>query len=176
MEYLIRKYKIGDGEQIVPLKNISWKSAYSHIFPEEVFLDNESKEKDRIKTFDEDLKEKGGICYVAEADNKIIGVMIYNLVCEVDYFAKMGYAQLAVLYLHPEVQRQGLGKKFFDLFVKNLKEINHNKFCIGVLENNYNARKAYEKWGGKLTDIKVDFVRLDKPYTEVFYEYDANML
>ena len=176
MEYLIRKYKKGDGEQIVPLKNISWRSAYAHIFPEEVFIDNENKAPEKIKTFDEDLKEKGGVCYVAEAGDKIIGVMIYNHVCEVDYFAERNYAQLAVLYLHPEVQRQGIGKALFDLFVSNLKEVKQEKFCIGVLEENFNGRKAYEKWGGKLPDVTVDFVRLNKPYMEVFYEYDTNML
>ncbi len=176
MEYTIRKYKNGDGEQIVPLKNISWRSAYSHIFPEEVFIDNENKTPEKIKTFDDDLRAKGGVCYVAESNDKIIGVMIYNTKCEVEYFAKKGYAQLAVLYLHPNTQRQGVGKALFDLFVKNLKELKQGKFCIGVLKDNYNARKAYEKWGGKLTDVTVDFVKLEKPYTEVFYEYDTNML
>ncbi len=176
MEYLIRKYKSGDEKQIVNVKNISWRSAYSHIFPEEVFVYNEKQAPARIATFEADLKEKSGECYVAESNGEIVGVMIYNLKSDVEFFAEKDFAQLMVLYLLPKTQRQGVGKALFDIFVQNLKTSGKNKFCIGVLEANINGRRAYEKWGGRLTNVTVDFVKLNKPYTEVFYEYDANML
>ena len=64
-----------------------------------------------------------------------------------------------------------------------LKEYNHKKktqaksngatkFVIGVLKDNHNAKKVYEKWGGKLDEYTQPFVKLGVGYDEVFYTYD----
>lgn len=176
MDYIIRKYKNGDGEQIVPLINRTWRKAYAHIFPVEVFDERDKTTKERIAGYDDGLKERDGVAYVAETNGGIVGVMVYNLKADVQEFAEKGYAQLAVLYIDEKIQRQGIGKALFNTFVENLKQAEVQKFCIGVLKDNHNGRKAYEKWGGELTSVEIDFVKLDKPYKEVFYEYDVNML
>ena len=41
---IIRKVKSEDAEQYIKLGNLVWRIAYRHIFPEEVFIDRESKE------------------------------------------------------------------------------------------------------------------------------------
>lgn len=46
------------------------------------------------------------------------------------------------------------------------------KFVDGVLKDNHNARKVYEKWGGKLDEYTQPFVKLGVSYDEVFYTYD----
>lgn len=176
MDYIIREYKNGDGEQIVPLINRTWRKAYAHIFPVEVFDERDRTANERIASYDDGLKKRGGTAYVAESDGKIVGVMVYGLKSDVQEFAKEGYAQLAVLYIDEKMQRQGVGRALFNTLVDNLKKTDIQKFCIGVLKDNHNGRKAYEKWGGKLTDVQTDFVKLDVPYIEVYYEYDVNLL
>ena len=64
----IRPYKKGDESQIVRLINDTWRNAYSHIFPSEVFDERERTIDERIKRF-ADNKAKGNICFVFFVEN-----------------------------------------------------------------------------------------------------------
>ena len=61
---------------------------------------------------------------------------------------------------------------YFDEFVKSIAQNKQSKFVIGVLEENKQARRAYEKWGGKLSSYSEDFEISNVSRKEVFYEYD----
>ena len=58
------------------------------------------------------------------------------------------------------------------MFEKWAKENGATKYVIGVLRDNYKARKVYEKWGGKLDEYVQPFVKLGVEYDEVFYTYN----
>ena len=66
----------------------------------------------------------------------------------------------------------GIGSKFKNIFVEWAKKHGATKYVIGVLKDNQNARKVYEKWGGKLDEYTQPFVKLGVGYDEVFYTYD----
>lgn len=169
---VIRTYKKGDESQIVWLINNTWRSAYADIFPSEVFDERDRTADARIADFDDKLKRNNRICYVAEENEKIVGVSIASFNTEIAEFDTDEYARLIALYIDKNFQHNGIGKNLFDAFVTVLKEKNIKNFVIGVLEQNTQARKAYEKWGGKLTGYTEDFTIANVSRKEVFYEYD----
>ena len=90
------------------------------------------------------------------------------------HFNELGFADLKALYVHPDFQHLGIGKALFDVFVQEIKKKGIKKFVIGVLKDNKQARKAYEKWGGTLDKYTQPFILDGKGYPEVFYTYDLN--
>ena len=172
---VVRKVKSVDAEQFIRLRNYVWRDAYKHIFPEEVFEYRDLKVEENIKNFDKKFyNDNTRICYVAEDGDKIVGVMFGQISSEYDYFKEKGYADLEVLYIHPEYQGMGIAGKMKNLFIDWLKERGIKKYVIGVLKDNLNARKVYEKWGGFLEDYSKKFVMLNVGYDEVFYTYNIN--
>ncbi|MBR3885503.1 MAG: GNAT family N-acetyltransferase [Clostridia bacterium] len=169
----IRPYKKGDESQILWLINNTWKTAYSHIFPSEVFAERERTIDDRIKAFDEKLTKNKQICFVAEENLKIVGVLVGILNSNIEEFDQKGYARINILYIDENFQSCGIGKKLVKEFLNVLKQKHINKYVVGVLKDNKKARIVYEKWGGKLTSYTEDFKVFDVPYDEVFYEYEV---
>lgn len=168
----IRPYKKGDESQIVRLINDTWRNAYSHIFPSEVFDERERTIDERIKRF-ADNQAKGNICFVAEEDSKIVGVLVGITNSNIEKFDRLGYARINILYIDKNFQHCGIGKKLVCQFIDILNQNGIKKYVIGVLKDNKQARSAYEKWGGKLTSYEEDFVVLGEKYKEVFYEYEV---
>jgi len=170
---LIREVKLEDANQYVSLKNLVWRSAYANIFPQEVF-------EDKDKNFERDVQDFVNIAYnddtqinyVAEVDGEIIGLMFGKKESEYEYFAKLGYADLMAIYIHPDFQGYGIGNKFKNIFIEWAKKNSSRKFVIGVLKDNINARCVYEKWGGKLHRHTQPFVKLGMEFDEVFYVFD----
>ena len=172
----IRAYKKGDERQIVWLINNTWRDAYKDIFPSEIFDARDGSAEERIKGFENKLIDNNRICFVAEENEKIVGVMIGSFKTDIEELDKKNYARLIALYVDKSFQHHGIGKKLFDAFVDVLKQNKVNAFIIGVLEENLQARKAYEKWGGILTDYEEDFTIAGVSRKEVFYEYDINKI
>ena len=174
-EYKIRKVKEEDAEQYIKLSSLVWHSAYQNIFPESVFKSMESGEivNKMIKSFAKhQIYNPNQFSYVAEVDGKMIGLMSGTYLSKYEHFSKEDYAELQCLYIHPDYQHKGLGKKFFDVFVGEIKKKDIKKFVIGVLQDNKQARSAYEKWGGKLDSYSQPFIKEGKEYAEVFYTFN----
>ena len=170
---VIRKVETKDAKQYVELINLVWRLTYKNIFPEEVFLDMKNKNEERIKNFSNNFyNDNTRMCYVAEDDGKIVGVVYGTTKSTYEYFRNQRFADLISLYVLPEYQNRGLGKRFKDVFVDWAKKNNVKKFVKGVLKDNKKARMIYEKWGGKLSLHEEPFYKLDIAYDEVFYIYD----
>ena len=170
---IIRKVKSEDAEQYIKLGNLVWRIAYRHIFPEEVFIDRESKEQVKIKEFDNyHYNNEKRMVYVAEENSKIVGFVLGRLDSGYPYYDEKGFADLESLYIHPDYQGYGIATTFKNMFENWAKEKGSTKYVIGVLKENHNARKVYEKWGGKLDEYTQPFVKLGIGYDEVFYTYD----
>lgn len=167
----IRKLELSDAEQYVVLHNLVWKSAYNHIFPKEVFEDRDKRTKEKIENFHNLVNAPNEIGYVAEVNNKIVGFMNATILSNYEHFKDLGYAELMGLYIHPDYQNKGIGSSFKQIFVDWAKAQGATKFVIGVLHDNFNARKVYEKWGGKLDSYTQPFVKLGVEYKEVFYTF-----
>ena len=168
----IRKVTTDDARGWYNLGNKVWRDAYSHIFPEEVFLEREKRNEERIKIFDELMKnDNENISYVAEYDGTIIGIMYGCINSSYEYFHGE-YADLVALYVDPKYQGLGIGSSFKNIFEEWATKNGATKYVIGVLKDNSKARQVYESWGGKLSNHETDFVKLGIGYPEVFYTYD----
>lgn len=168
----IRKATTKDARGWFTLNNKVWRDAYSHIFPEEVFLDREQKLEKRIEMFDDLVKnDNENISYVAEYDGRVIGMMCG---CINSYYKKFHdkYADLNALYVDPKFQGLGIGSSLKNIFEEWAIENGATQYVIGVLKDNTEARKIYESWGGKLSEHEQDFIKLGIGYPEVFYTYD----
>ena len=168
----IRKVKPEDAREWFVFGFKVWRDAYKNIFPEEVFVDRESKLEEKVKDFDSKLQNnERSIAYVAEYDDKIVGIMCGSINSSYEYF-KSDYADLIALYVDAEFQGLGIGDLFKNIFEQWAFENGATRYVIGVLKDNTKARKVYESWGGKLSEHEQDFVKLGVGYPEVFYTYD----
>lgn len=172
MNIIYRKAIEKDSREWNEIVNRVWRDAYKDIFPEEVFIDKENRIEEKRKQFIEKLvNNKNTILYVAECENKIVGIMIGEINSGYKYFNNE-YADLVGLYIDPKYQGMKIGTNLKNIFEKWAKENDATKYMIGVLKDNINARKVYESWGGKLSEYESDFVKLGVNYKEVFYTFD----
>lgn len=172
MKIQIKKTESKDAEQIVALNNLVWRDAYSHIFPQDVFIERENnkeiiKEKQSFK-----FNENGSVNYVAVVDGKVVAYLDGQTESLYPHFKDLGYAELCAIYIHPDYQGAGIGTMLFNKFKSEIKNLGANKFVVGVLKDNLKARKVYEKWGGKLSEYTETFTKLNKDYEEVFYTFE----
>lgn len=172
MDINYRKIRKEDGYEWYTLLSKVWRSAYGHIFPEEVFDEREKNIEAKAGGFTEE-KFSGDrkIAYVAECDGKIAGLMYGTLDSDYEYF-RNDYADLVALYVYPEYQGMGIGTMLKDIFTKWAREKNADRFVVGVLKDNAKARKVYESWGGVLSGHEQDFVVLNVGYPESFYTFE----
>ena len=170
---VIRKVRVSDAEQYVKLHNLVWRDAYKDIFPQEVFEERDKKAQAIINGFADWMSANPeDIYYCAEADGKLVGFMTATLYTKNSHFKDKNFAEIMGMYIHPDYQGLGIGSKFKKIFVEWAKAQGATKYVIGVLSDNHNARKVYEKWGGKLDAHTEPYVKLGKSYQEVFYTID----
>ena len=175
MSIKIRKVQQSDAAQYIELINYVWRIAYSHIFPEKVFLERENSTTERINNFDASkLNNDETVCYVAEDNGKIVAAMLGTINSDYSYFKEKGYADLCVLYILPEYQGKGIASQLKNIFIEYIKSKDYNKYVIGVLEDNLKARTIYEKWGGKLEEYSSFVEKCNQKFSEVFYTYDLS--
>ncbi len=167
----IRMVKKEDALNWFTLVNKVWRETYSHIFPEEVFVEKEEKVDKKVETFTSVIKnDNKNIAYIAEYKNELVGIMRGSIISSYEHFDK--YADLIGIYINPKFQGNGIGTSFRKIFEKWAKENGASKYVIGVLKDNKKARKVYEEWGGKLSEFEEDYIKFNIKYKEVFYVYD----
>lgn len=173
--FTIRELRSTDAREYVELHNLVWRDAYGHIFPEEVFVDRENNSNKRIEWVENFENNDKQIGYVAFVDDKLVGLMGATSISNYEYFKNKGYAELTGLYIHPKYQGIGIANEFKKVFIEWAVKNGTTKYVIGVLKDNYKARKVYEKWGGKLEDYTQPFVKLGVDYEELFYTYELKL-
>lgn len=172
MDIIYRQIREDDGYNWYTLLDTVWRDAYSNIFPKEVFDARDEHREERARGFSvEKFLGERKTAYVAECEGKLVGMMFGTLDSDYELF-KNDYADLVVLYIDPNFQGKGIGRKLKDIFVEWAKEKNADKYVIGVLKDNTKARKVYEAWGGTLVDYEHDFVVMNVGYPEAFYTYE----
>jgi GNAT superfamily N-acetyltransferase len=174
-DIIIRKMTSADTEKWLRLGNLVWRSAYARIFSEEIFEAREKETQERGEKINANgVNINGHIGFVAIYNDKIIGFVSGTVTSYYKHYVDLGCSDLTAIYIHPDFQRIGLGKKFFDVFTAELKKAGCNKMAIGVLKENTQAQRAYEKWGGELDYHTESYTTHGKEYPQVFYVFNLN--
>lgn len=163
---LIRKVRYEDIEQIVDINMQDWKQVYKGII-DDSSLENLDK-KEKIEKWKKSYNK--GNLIVFEKDEKVLGYCRYddnkaNKNNEID-------SEIIALYVKYDNLGQGIGKKLVEYVKEDLKNKNRKKMIIWCLQENINARKFYEKIGGKLIQDEKYFGKDGKRYKEVGYIFD----
>ena len=165
-DILIRKVKYEDIEQIVDINIKDWKKAYKGII-DDTILDNLNR-NEKIEKWRKHYNI--GHVIVAVKNGNVLGYCRYddNAIYEnanID-------SEIIAIYVDYDMLGNGIGRKLIEYVLNDLKNKNKKKMVIWCLEKNENARKFYEKMGGKLLDDEKYFEKEGKKYKEVGYMYN----
>lgn len=140
----------------------SWKYAYKGIIPQE-YLDDIPKGNwvDYI-----DKQQQNTLVLIKE--NTIIGTASY---CKSRYSDMLGFGEIVSIYLLPEYIGKGLGNRLLSESIKELESLGFSNIFLWVLEENYRARKFYEKNGFKPSNTYLEDNIGGKDLREIQYEY-----
>lgn len=147
---IIRQAEEKDVLEIKKLLGIVWDNTYKEIIPKKIIEEIKSNWH-KLENLKAQIKNKKKIIFnVAEENSEIIAILTASL--------KDNICNLSRLYILPNFQKRGIGKKLLDNLIIT------NKFTeikLKVEEENYNAIKFYENQGfikiGKTKDKIMDF-------------------
>ncbi len=123
---MIRKYKEQDQEQLLYVWEEASKIAHSFLHP--LFI---ASERENIPKLYLPIAET----YVYEADNIVVGFM--SLIGD----------EIGALFVDPEYQGKGIGRKFVD-FAKTIRD----ELVLNVFEENTIGRGFYDKYGFEIVE------------------------
>ena len=153
-----RKATAEDCYSIAELKGIVWNTTYKGIYPDEKLTGYDVRKNEQIL---QNIVNNPDIeIYVVTDNDRIIGFMT----CGKPYKPFRHYDQeVGLLYILKEYQRQGIGKCFFDIACKQVKEAGYDKFMVAVNSQNVNAIQFYLAMGGKIVlseekQLRIEFV------------------
>ncbi|HEY9401748.1 MAG TPA: GNAT family N-acetyltransferase [Pyrinomonadaceae bacterium] len=144
-----REAGIADCPAVAKVHVQSWKESFAGIVPQ-TFLDKMSVEK-RAKAFEKRFPDPLYRMYVAEASGRgLVGFADFGEAREnIDAYD----GELYAVYLLPEFQRKGIGKRLFNLGVEFLRASGKSSMYLFALEVSP-YRSFYEKMGGKIIGSK----------------------
>jgi len=122
MKLTVRKMTIEDVPAVVELD----RKSFSLPWPERSF---------RFELTDNPASR----CWVAELDGKVIGMIVVWLIVD--------EAHVATLATHPDVRRQGIGKRLLSHALRHLIDEGARSSFLEVREGNLAAREMYRKFG-----------------------------
>ncbi len=94
-------------------------------------------------------KKEGDICYVAEADGKIVGAVWVRIMC--DYGHIDDETPSFAISLLKEYRNYGIGTKLMKTMLSELKRQEYKKASLAVQKMNY-AVRMYQKVGFEIVD------------------------
>lgn len=116
----------------------SWKYAYENIIPQH-FLDSIPSGQWANGIFKDNT-----VNLVALAEGHIVGTLCYGK-SRWPEFADCG--EIISVYLLPEYMGKGCGKRLMETAIEELRALKFQTVLLWVLEENFRARRFYEKCG-----------------------------
>lgn len=161
---------IEDSLAVATIHTLSWQHAYKGIMDQN-FLDNISIAK----------REANWRLGIEKNDPKLIRLVacegddILGFVCglenrSLDLLPSCD-SELWAIYVHPQFEGKGVGKKLIEKFKEELCLLGKKQFCIWVLRDNRKARAFYERQGGVLASAEKNFQLAGGELAEVAYEF-----
>lgn len=139
-----RKATIDDAYGIEYVAAHSWKETYYDYMPHD-YLDNRVANISNNIDKTRDYLAKKNNYYVAEIDNKIVGIMNYSKEHIVNY------GHLDAIYVLKDYHKLGIGKELFKIALNGILELGLNRMYLECVHGNP-ASGFYEKYGGKLVE------------------------
>ena len=134
-----------------------WRWAYRGLLPDD-YLDRLSVE-DRERMWRQGFAEPGErVAWVAERGGRVVGFCVTGPSEDAD--ADRATAEVYAIYLLPEVEGTGVGRRLFEHAVEDLRRRGFRRATLWVLEANERARRFYERAGWR-TDGAVNEERFD---------------
>ena len=144
----------------------SWKFAYKDIIPQS-YLDS-------IPTgrWTSSIDKEGMNNLVMLDNDKFIGTSCF---CKSRFKDFADFGEIVSIYFLPEYMGKGYGKQLLDYAVKELSKLGYSDIFLWVLEENYRARKFYEKCGFVATDNYLDDNIGGKELREIQYRFHIDI-
>lgn len=140
-----RKAVLEDSLELSILKGQVWNTTYKGIYPDEKLTGYDVAKNEII--FQNIVNNPDIELYVALDRNKLVGLMT----CGKPYRPFMDFQQeIGLLYILKDYQRQGIGKVFFEIARKQVKEKGYTEFFLSVNSRNFDAQRFYEAMGGTI--------------------------
>jgi len=111
------------------------------------------------------------IYYCVMHDEKMAGVLVINKNRNGD---TPNIGEIWAIYLREEYCNKGYGKNLLDFQIGELKSSGCKKIFLWVFEENYRARRFYEKHGFEFTGETREVTKYGKPLIQ--FEYELNYL
>jgi ribosomal protein S18 acetylase RimI-like enzyme len=130
-----------DIESVQQIVKISWKDTYEGIIPikvQDLFIERAYSDAMMMKRI-----EKTSV-YVAVLEDKVIGFANFTGVDE------DGDSELTAIYMHPEYQKLGYGKKLLALGLQHIQKA--EQLFVYVESKNIKGRNFYENNGFTLLE------------------------
>lgn len=138
MDYqIVKTNPKSDFTSIKDLYYKTWICSYTGLIPQG-YLDNLNKD-----VWHPEERINNTLIAVTKGDHKIIGVISFGPARRDKYD---GYGEIYSLYVLPEYQHQGIGKKLFQTALNALKQ-NFSRIYLVVLKNNFAAQALYKMFG-----------------------------
>ena len=169
MKIAIRKALSYDAYDYAMCHISCWQSAYKGIVSDE-FLNNMTATKEqRVEKYKKVLSEPGNCEYYCVLHEEIMIGFCIIYKGQSENGSLMG--EIWAIYLVEEFRGKGCGREVLEFAVNELKHANPEEIFLWVFEENYKARRFYEKcnfvfdgnkierttWGGPLTLVKYVF-------------------
>lgn len=175
-EVSLRRATVADAEAIAAVRVEGWQTTYRGMIPDqyldEMLVDDHVLYWKRILQALPAASDKACV-YVAESEGHVIGFVSATLLAE----PKHGYhAELGALYIRPQWQRAGIGRRMMHKVARTLQSWNCADLVVWVLSDNRLARNFYEELHGEFV-LEQEFSWDDMDLKEVGYGWkDLNVL
>lgn len=134
---MIRRARNDEAEVLLAIQREAAVAAFAHVFPQ----DRYPFPSDDIREIWQEALEADDIeVYVSEVDGEVVGSV------------SVGGAFLRTLYVLPSRQSTGVGSALHDFALERLREQGNAEAKLWTLEENWGARRFYERRGWTLTN------------------------
>ena len=160
----IRPAAFPDVEGMSQVHDKAWRENYKDIFSSEQIAAFTGDYRRESFT---NLLNNGKDVFVLLCDGEITAVCA-SQTCEEKPFE--GYAEIMLLYVLPEWQHKGIGKKLLSHTLRKMRGKGYKSAVLDTAEKNISARKFYEKFG--FTERKTFVSPKFDEVTRVIYTID----
>jgi len=164
MNLIIRRATIDDAPACAEIHSRSWEVAYAGLVPAESIAERRTR---RPAQWQANLSRDGHGVYVPVLDGKAVGFLSLRSPDARENLPDH-YYELGGIYLHPDVYRQGIGRKLMAFAEEHARSLDKTAMMLWVFEENEGSRRFYEACGYS-PDGKTDISEYGKPLVTMRY-------